>query len=318
VAIGLIAAAVAATAARAQEPAFPTGPVRLVVPFGAGGLADITMRLVAAKMSERLGKQMIIDNRPGAGGIVAANAVSSSRPDGHTLLVFTNGTAISKSLFKDLPYDPLKDFAPVSLVTYFDLVVLVNGASPFRTLEDLLGAARRTPGKLNIGTINPGSTQNLSAELFRMTAALDVTIVPFRGSPDVANALLGNQVEAGMESYAALKPQIDAGALRVLANSAVTRAEYLKDVPTIAEGGVPGYEVVGWNAIVAPAATPPAIVDLLNRHINAVVAMPEIRQRMLDLGTDAKAGTPEDLRRQLTQDIAKWADVIKRAGIPQQ
>lgn len=311
-----VAAGLLAAPARAQE--FPTGPVRLVVPFAAGGLADITMRLVAGKMSERLGKQMIIDNRPGAGGVAAAAAASSARPDGHTLLVYTNGTAITASLFKSLAYDPVKDFVPVSLVAYFDLVLLVKGDSPYRKVEDFLTAARARPGKLNLSTINPGSTQNLSGELFKIASGLDILVVPFRTSPEVATAIMTGEVEAGMESYTAVKSQVDSGALRVLANSALTRAPYLNNLPTIAESGVPGYEVVGWNAIVAPAGTPPAVVAILNRHINAVIDMPEIKQRLLELGTEAKAGPPEALWAQFNKDIAKWKEVIQRAGVPLQ
>ena len=297
---------------------FPDRPVRIVVPFGPGGLADITFRVVAEKLTGLLGKPVLVENQPGAGGIAAAATVTKSRPDGHTLLVIANGTAISKSLFKSLPYDPVKDLAPVSLVAYFDLVVLVKGDGRYKTLAELLAAARAAPGKLNFGSINPGSTQNLSAELFKSTAGIEAQVVPFRTSTDAAAALMADNLDAVFESYTAMKSLIDAGRLRALASTGSKRSAYLPELPTVKEAGVPSYEVTGWNALTAPVGTPPEIIALLNKQVNAVVAMPEVKARLLQLGTEAYAGTPEELRRQLVNDIAKWEGVIKRAGIPQQ
>ena len=306
-------------AAGAQSAAaFPERPVRLVLAFGPGGLADITFRLVAEKLTGLVGKQVVVENQPGAGGVTAASTVMKAAPDGHTLLVLTNGTAISKGLFKNLPFDPVKDFAPVSLVAYFDIVIVTGGESKYQTLGDLLAAARANPGKLNFGTINPGSTQNLSAELFKSTAAIDVAIVPFRTSPDAATALMGGNLDVVFESYTALRSLVAAKKLRGLATTGAKRSVYLPDLPTVKEAGVPTYEVTGWNALAAPAATPPEIIAILNRHINAVVAMPDFKQRLLEFGNEAYGGTPDELRRQLVNDIAKWEAVIKKAGIPQQ
>lgn len=303
-----------------QAPAqsYPDRPVKIVVPFAAGGLADITFRLVGEKLGPLLGKGVVIENIPGAGGIAAANAVLRAKPDGHTLLVIVNGTAISKSLFKTLPYDPQKDLAPVAFAAYFDIVVLAKADGRYKTLGDLLAAARANPGKLNFATISPGSTQNLSAELFKSTAGLNVAIVPFKATPDAFNALIGGEVDAVFESYAAARSLLDSGRLRALASSSPKRSGYLPQVPTVQEAGVPGYEVVGWNALAAPAGTPPDVVSLLNRHMNTVIAMPEVAKRLLELGTDAYAGTPDELRARLGNDIAKWAAVIRQAGIPQQ
>jgi tripartite-type tricarboxylate transporter receptor subunit TctC len=259
-----------------------------------------------------------VENQPGAGGIAAAATVIKSKPDGHTLLVIVNGTAISKSLFKSLPYDPVKDLAPVSLVAYFDLVVLAKGDGAYKTLADLLAAARAAPGKLNFGSINPGSTQNLSAELFKSTAGIDAQVVPFRTSADAATALMAGNLDAVFESYTAMKSLIDSGRLRALASTGSKRSAYLPELPTVKEAGVPASEVSGWNALAAPAGTPAEVIEILNRQVNAVVAMPDVKARLLQLGTEAYAGTPEELRRQLVNDIAKWAAVIKRAGIPQQ
>lgn len=304
------------TAAGAQ-PAFPQQPVHIVVPFGPGGLADITMRGLGERLTPLLGKQVVIENLPGAGGVVAAMAVKKAKPDGHTLLVVVNGTAIAKSLFKQLPYDPQADFAPVSLVTYFDLLVLSN-PSRYGTLKDLLAAAKANPGKLNFATINPGSTQNLSAQLFKSVAGIDVTIVPFKTSADAATAVVAGNVDAVFESYAAMKGLIGGGRLKPLASTAQKSFGYLPNLPTVMQAGLPGYEVSGWNALAAPAGTPPEVIAILNRHINTVIAQTDFKAKLLDSGTLAYAGTPDELRTQLANDIAKWKAVIEKAGIPQQ
>lgn len=305
--------------AAAQAAGFPDRPVKIVVPFGAGGLADVTFRIVAEKLSGLLGKQVVIENMPGAGGIAAGNAVVRAKPDGHTLLVIANGTAITKTLFKSMPFDIQKDLVPVSLAAYFDLVIVVKGeGGRYRTLGDLLAAARANPGKLNFGTISPGSTQNLSAELFKTTANLNVQIVPFKTTPDTGTAVIAGEIDAVFESYAALKSLIESGRLRVLASTSPKRTGYLPSAPTAQEAGVPGYEVVGWNALAAPAGTPADVIALINRHMNTIVAMPDVQKRFIELGLDAHAGTPEELRARLNGDIAKWAAVIKQAGIPQQ
>ncbi len=310
-----------ASVAQAQSnPAasFPERPIRIVVAFAAGGLADITFRLVADKLSELVGKQVLVENQPGAGGIAAANAVLRAKPDGHTLLVLTNGTAISKSLFKSLPFDPAKDFVPVSLVAYFDLIIVAKGDGPHRTLGELLAAAKANPGKLNFGTINPGSTQNLSAELFRSTAGVNVPIVPFKTTPEALTALMGGQIDAVFEAFASTKALVESGKLKALASTGPKRSGYQPATPTVLEAGVAGYEVVGWNALGALAGTPPEIVAVLNRHLNTIVAMPDVKKRFLDLGLEAFAGTPDELGKRLVADIGKWEAVIKRAGIQPQ
>jgi tripartite-type tricarboxylate transporter receptor subunit TctC len=314
----LAALCLAASTAWAQAPGFPDRPLRIVVAFAPGGLADITFRIYAEKLSPLLGKPVVVENLPGAGGVAAASAVQRAKADGHTLLVVTNGTAISRSLFKNLPFDPLKDFVPVAFAAYFDLVVLAKGDGRYRTLAELLAAARAQPGKLNFGTINPGSTQNLSAELFRSTAGINVQIVPFKSSPDAATALMAGELDAVFESYAATKALVDSGRLRALASTGARRSGYLSVVPTAEEAGLPGYEVTGWNALAVPAGTPAEAIAVLNRHMNTVAAMPDVKKRLLDLGTDAYAGTPEEMRARFAADIAKWAAVIKQAGIQPQ
>lgn len=305
-------------ASASAQPAFPDRPVHIVVPFGPGGLADITMRTLGDRLTPLLGRQVVIENQPGAGGVTAALNVKKARPDGHTLLCVVNGTAIAVSLFKQLPYDPQKDFTPVSLVTYFDLVILASGDSKHATLKDLVAAAKANPGKLNFATINPGSTQNLSAQLFKSVAGIDVQVVPFRTSPDAAAAVVAGNADAVFESYAAMKGLIAGGKLKPLAVTAPKSYGYLPNVPTAEQAGVPGYVVTGWNALAAPAGTPPEVVAILNRHINTVIAQPDFKAKLLDFGTLAYAGKPEELGRQLANDIAKWRGVIEKAGIQKQ
>ena len=297
---------------------FPDRPVHIVVPFGPGGLADITMRTLAERLTPLLGRQVLIENQPGAGGVTAALNVKKARPDGHTLLCVVNGTAIAVSLFKELPYDPQKDFTPVSLVTFFDLVILSGGGAKYTTLKDLVAAAKASPGKLNFATINPGSTQNLSAQLFKSVAGIDVQVVPFRTSADAAAAVIAGNADAVFESYAAMKGLIAGGKLKPLAVTAPKSYGYLPDVPTVAQAGVPGYAVTGWNALAAPAGTPREVVAILNRHINTVIGQPDFKAKLLGLGTLAYAGRPEELGRQLATDIAKWREVIEKAGIQKQ
>jgi tripartite-type tricarboxylate transporter receptor subunit TctC len=301
-------------AAAQAQPSYPDRPIRIVIGFGPGGLADITMRLVGQKLTELTGQQVVIENRPSAGGIVAASAVTSARPDGYTLFVLSSGIAISRSLIKTMPFDPVADFAPISTVAYFDLLILVPAQSPLRSVNDVTAAARANPGRFNVGTINPGSTQNLSAELLKAATGVNMTIVPYRSTPEVLTALLRDDVHIMIESYAALKAPIDDGRVRPIAATGETRSPVLPNVPTLRESGL-GAEVVGWNALVAPAQTPRPIVELLNRHVTTIVAQPDFRQRLIELGTEARASTPEELGARLAADIDKWAAVIKQAGI---
>jgi tripartite-type tricarboxylate transporter receptor subunit TctC len=300
--------------AASAQPSYPERPIRIVIGFGPGGLADITMRLLGQKLAERTGAQVTIENRPGAGGVVAASAVTSAQPDGYTLFVLSSGIAISKSLLKTMPFDPVTAFTPISTVAYFDLLILTRAQSPLRTIGDVLTAARANPGRFNVGTINPGSTQNLSAELLRSATGIPMTIVPYRSTPEVLTALLRDDVAIAVDSYAALKAAIDDGQIRAVAATGETRSPMQPNVPTLREAGIAA-QVVGWNALVAPAQTPKPIVAALNRHITEIVALADFRQRLIELGAEAKASTPEELGARLAADIEMWAAVIKQAGI---
>ena len=227
----LVAGSAVPDAAHAQAP-YPNRPIRIVIPFGPGGFADITMRLVGQQLSERAGVQVVIENRPSAGGIVAASAVTSAQPDGYTLFVFSSGIALSKSLLKTMPFDPVTAFTPVSTMALFDLLLLVKADSPMRTLKDALDTARADPQKFNIGTINPGSTQNVTAELLRSVTGIPVTIVPHRATAEVLTSLLRGDTQIGVESYAALKAPIDAAQIRAIAATGDKRSAMQPNVPT--------------------------------------------------------------------------------------
>ncbi|ODS64827.1 MAG: tripartite tricarboxylate transporter receptor protein [Acidovorax sp. SCN 65-108] len=319
IALAMVASglAVAAWPAHAQ-PAFPAKTLRIVVPFAAGGVGDLTARAVAAGLAERLGQPVVIDNRPGAGGVVAADTVARAEPDGHTLFLMSNGTAVSASLFKSLPYDTVADFTPVSTLGYFDIAVLVPADSPHRTLTQLLAHARAHPGQINIGSINIGSTQHLAAELFKSSAGIDAQVIPFNGTPALITALRGRQVDVGVEILGPALPQVRAGALRVLAVTGDRRSAVLPDAPTAMESGVRGFVASSWNALAVPSRTPRPVVDRLQREVAATVATPSVQQQLRALNVDPRTSTPEQALALLRSDIERWRAVIDRAGIPKQ
>lgn len=320
---GLLAAGIMALvavllphAAPAQN--YPDRAVRLIVPFGPGGVADVTARLVTEKLGERLGQRFIIENMPGAGGISAARAVLSSPADGYTLALLSNGTAISVSLFKNLTFNPVTDFVPVSSMGHFDFIFVTQAGSPYRTLADFIKAAKEKPGALNVGTINVGSTQNLAAQLFKSTAGVDVTIIPFKSSPDVLIALLRGDIQMAIENYSAVQSHIADKAVTPVSSSGLVRTTFLPDVPTVREAGGGEFEARSWNAIFAPRGTPPEVIRTLNAALREVLDTPELRKRARDLGIEARAGSPEEILARLKDDIDKWAAVIERAGMAKQ
>src|SRR5688572_29895952 len=313
----LAASALPAGLARAQA-GFPSKPVRVIVPFGAGGATDVTVRIAAEKLGDKLGQRFVVENIPGAGGIPASRAVLAAGNDGHTLGVATNGTAVSVSLFKALPFDPVKDFDMVSTIGLFEAVFAVNPGSPYKTLQDFIRAAKAQPGKLNVGTVTAGGTQHLAAELFKSEAGIDFQIISYKTSPEIIVSLLRNDVQMTIEFYTALRGHLADRRLTALATSSAQRSATLPDVPTVAESGVPGYEVTSWNAIYVAKGTSPEIIRALNQAIHEVVAMPDVRKRFGEVGIEARASTPEQLSARLRSDIAKWGRVIEKAGIPKQ
>jgi tripartite-type tricarboxylate transporter receptor subunit TctC len=297
---------------------YPDRPVRFVVPFAAGGVADSTARIVADKLAEKLGQRFYVENQPGAGGITAARTALSAAADGYTLIMLTNGTAVSVSLFEKLPFDPVKDFTPVSSLGFFDFAFVTSASSGFKTLAEFIAAAKAKPGALNVGTINVGSTQNLSAELFKTAANIDFTLVPFRGNHEAEVALLQGNVALVIDSYSVLQGNIADGKLKALASSGAVRSESTPELATVQESGVAGYDVVSWNAMFARSGTPPDIVKTLNAALQGILGDGETKKRLLALGIEGRAGAPEEIGARLKSDIEKWRAVIEKANIPKQ
>ena len=313
--LALLAAAFAATFAPRAQADWPEKPIRLVLPFGPGGVADVTSRIMAAKLSDKLGQQVVVENMPGPGGIAAARAVVNAPPDGYTMALVTNGTAISVAAFRKLPFDPVKDFEMVSMVGTFDLVFAVKAESEFKTLGDFIKTAQANPGKLNIGTISVGGTQNLGGELFKILTGLNVQMVPYKNSPDIVVALLRNDVQMMVDFPPAVQGQVNDGKLRLLASSSPKRSVLLPNIPTADEAGVKGYEVISWNGVGAPKGTPKEIITAMNKAMHEVLAVPDLKTQFEKVGVEAHASTPEELLERLKGDITKWDDVIVKAGI---
>jgi tripartite-type tricarboxylate transporter receptor subunit TctC len=295
---------------------YPHQPIRILVPYGPGGAGDLTIRLLANKLSQNLKQPFVIENRPGAGGIAAMRAVLSAPADGYTLGEMGNGQAISMSLFQSMPYNVLKDFTQISVAANFAMLLVVPPTSPYKSVRDVIAAARKAPGKLNLGAINPGSTQNLSAHLFQQVSEAEFTIVTYRTTPDLVTAVLRGDVDLGFDYYAGLESTIGPDKLRVIATSGEERDPLLKDVPTAKESGLPDYVVTSWNGVGAPAGVPAEIITALSAEIRRALAAPDVRDRMLQLGLEARGSTPEEMRNRMAADAAKWREVIEKAGIP--
>jgi tripartite-type tricarboxylate transporter receptor subunit TctC len=312
----LFAIAIAPPAAAQGRSDYPNRPVTLIVPYGAGGVADVGMRILGDKLSSRLHQQFVIENRPGAAGVVAAQAGATAAPDGYTLLMTGNNNAIAVALFKSLPYNILTDFGSVSTAAFFDVLIVTRAGSPLKSVQDVIQAARANPGKLNIGTINPGSTQNLAAELFNSTAGIKTAIVPFRTSPDMAGAVMRGDVDVAFELYAAISGLLADKKIVALASTGAERTAYLPDVPTVMEGGMKDYEVASWNGISVPKGTPQAVVATLNQAMKDVIPGPDVQSKSSQMGMAMRWSTPEDMTARMKADIAKWGAVIEKAGIP--
>ena len=297
---------------------YPTKPVRIVLPFGPGGIADITTRTIAPKLSDALGQQVLVENTPGAGGIRAAETVARAEPDGHTLLLLTNGNAVSQALFKSLPYDPVNDFAMISTVGYFSMVIVTRPESSAKTLQEAIAMAKANPGRMNIGTITPGGTQHLAGELFRSTAGIDALVVPHKTTGEVIIAARNGNVDLAVDFIAPLLPNIKSGALRALAVTAGKRFPGLPDVPTAIEAGVAGYDVASWNAMAAPAKTPRAVVERLNAELRKAIAAPDVQKRFEELGVEGRTSSPGELREFFIAESKRWSRVVETAKIPKQ
>lgn len=316
----VLAACTSMAGGHALAQSFPTRALKIVVPNAAGGAADITARTVGQKLGEALGQPVVIENKASAGGVVAGEQVARSEADGHTLLLISSGTAVSAALFKQLPFDTLRDFSPVSKLASFDLVIAVSETGRFKSLTELLAYARANPGKLNIGTPQIGTTQNLAAELFKASAGIDFQVVPFNGTPPVITALRGGEIDAMVDILGPLMPQIISKALRPVALLGERRAAVLADVPTVREAGgaLSNFNVTSWNGLAVPAKTPKDVVAKLNREIQTVLGNPEVKKRLSDLNLSAQGSTPEQVSDLLSAEIKRWSDVIARSKIEKQ
>ncbi len=313
----LTVAALAATSASAQTnaPAWPTRPIRMIVTFPPGGSTDAVVRIVAPKLGERLGQQIIVDNRPGAGGNIGLATLASSPTDGYTLGVgAAGGLAANAALYPKMPFDAQKDFVPISLLAYIPFVLVVPPASPVKSVAELLAQARAEPGKVAIGHGGNGTAMHLSVQLLKLMAGVDMTEVAYKGSGPVALDVMGGQVPAGMLDLSSVLQQIKAGKVRALAVTGSTRLTQLPDVPTLSEAGVKGYESTGWFGVVAPIATPAAIVARLQTELRAVLTDPEVMASARSAGVELSPTSSAEFGRFIASETVKWADVIKRSG----
>lgn len=313
-----LAAALSSTAllAQAQAPAWPTKPVTLTVGFAAGGSADILARALSQKLTGVLGQPVVVDNKPGAGGTIAAAGVASAAPDGHTLLLVTSGHAGSGALYPTLRYDPIKSFTPVIKLAATPVVVVAPAAQPWKSLTELLDAARKAPGTLNYAAGGGGATTTaLAAEFLKKDTGTDMVQVPYRGSGPALTALLSGEVQVGFEIPSSALPHIQSGKLRALAVTTRTRSAALPDVPTVIEQGLRDFEVIGWFGVLAPAGTPAAVVDRLNRELNAALQQPELRERLSGLGLESGGGTPAEFQKLIASDTQRYGEAIRRMGI---
>ncbi|MFS0758133.1 tripartite tricarboxylate transporter substrate binding protein [Noviherbaspirillum sp. 1P10PC] len=316
IAASLSALALSAIVLPAQaEDKWPSKPITYVVPFPAGGTTDILARLIGQKLGPALGTTVIIDNRPGAGGNIGSELVARAAPDGYTIMGGTiSSHSINASLYK-LSYDPLKSFAPITLIGTNANVLVVNPSSPFKSVKELVAAARAKPGSLSFASAGNGTSQHLSAELFKTMTGIDMVHIPYKGSAPAIQDVIGGQVPLMFDTTVVAGPFIQSGKVRPLAVTSAKRVASLPDVPTMAEAGVPGYEVVSWQAMFAPAGTPSAIVQRLQTEVAAILKQPDVQERFAKLGVDPSGMAPQQLAEFQAAEIAKWAKVVKAANV---
>ncbi len=292
-------------------------PIRVLVGFGAGGGTDIVSRIVAQSLSEILKQSVVVENKVGAGGTIAAETVARADKDGYTALMTSPAHTVSAAMLKSIRYDAIKDFAPVSWVADSVFVFVAKKDSPATDIQSLVKLAKASPGKLNFGDVGVGSTQNFAGELLRQMTGIDVKHIPYRNTPGVVTALLAGELDYGVELAHAVRGQVQAGQLKLLAVGAPKRWPTLPNVPTVAESGVPGYAVVGWYGWLYPAGTPKAIIDKTNAALNEVLSRPAIREQLEKVGAEVHASTPAEFAKHIEEELAKWNSVRVKAGIEQ-
>ena len=314
----LVAIALSLAAGAATSQGYPAKPVRLVVPFAAGGVVDTTARLLAPKMSEALGQPLVIDNRAGAGGNVAADFVAKAPPDGYTLLITTHGHAISPGLYKQLPFDAVAGFAPITQIASSFLVLVANPQVPAASVRELIELARAKPGKLNYGSTGLGAPPHLVGELFRQTTAIDIIHVPYKGDAPMYQALLAGEVDFGFGPLGNAIQHIRSGKLRALGMTNPQRSAAIPDVPTMVEAGVPGFELTGWLGLFAPAGTARAVVERLYAGMRETIASPQVSERFPALGYEPVGSPPDEFAARYRRDVALYTRIIRDARIPLQ
>jgi tripartite-type tricarboxylate transporter receptor subunit TctC len=311
-AIGM-ASTVAVLPALAQT--YPARPVRVVVPFAAGGPADVYARFMAQRLQEALGQPFVVDDRPGAGSVIGTDSVAKSAPDGYTLLLMSNAHTVNESLIPNKPFQLMRDFVAIAPINYSDLVLVANPAVPVSTLQDLISQAKAKPGKFNYASSGPGTPYHMAGELFKSMAGISLVHIPYRGSTGARTDVIGGQVDVMFDAVTTMAEQVKAGKVKALATTGKQRSEVLPNVPTMSEAGVPGYEATIWLGLMAPHGTPKAVVDRLNDAVSKIVAQPDVRQLWGKQGAVPLVMTPEVFDKYIRDDIVKWARVIKTAHI---
>ena len=310
--VAVLSAALALPAGAADE--YPSRPVKIIVPFAAGGPADVYARYLADRLQKSMGQPFVIENKPGGGSLVGTEVVAKSAPDGYSLLLMSNTHTVNESLMPQKPFVLMRDFVPVSPINESDLVLVVNPAVPATTLKELIALAKAQPGKLNYASSGPGTPYHMAGELFKAMAGLDIVHVPYKGSSGARTGVLGGQVEMMFDAVTVMNEHVKAGKVRALATSGKKRSSVMPDVPTLDEAGVPGYESVIWLGLIAPAGTPPAIVHRVNAEITKIVARPDVQADWAKQGATAMTMTPEAFERYLADDIVKWERIVKISG----
>jgi tripartite-type tricarboxylate transporter receptor subunit TctC len=308
-----MALAVGATGAGwAQD--YPNRPVKIIVPFAAGGPADIYARFLSQRLQEALGQPFVVDDRPGGGSIVGTDAAGKSAPDGYTLLIMSNTHTVNESLIPNKPFVLTRDFVPVAPINYSDLVMVVHPSVPAKTLSEFIALAKAQPGKLNYASSGPGTPYHMAGELFKAMAGVNIVHIPYKGSSGARTDILGGQVQMMFDAVTTMSEHVKAGQVRALATSGKVRSTVLPDVPTLSEAGVPGYEATIWLGVVAPKGTPPAIVNRLNAEITKIVSRPEVKREWAAQGAVAMTMMPDEFGKYIAEDIVKWERIVKVSG----
>ena len=305
-----------AVAASAQTQAYPNRPIRFVIPYPPGGASDVTARTLGAKLSESLGQPVVIENRPGANGIIALENVAKSPPDGYTLLMANLGpNAINAVIYSKLPYDSINDFTPIILTTLVPQILVVNPALPITSVRELIAMAKAQPGRITFASAGNGASNHLSGELFRSMAGIEITHVPYKGDTPAMTDVIAGQVVMMFPTAIAATPHVKGGRLRALAVSSIKRVGSLPDLPTVDEAGVPGFEAVSWGGVMGPAGMPRDIVNKLNAEFARILKLPDVSEKLAGLGAEVVASTPEEFARYLQAEIAKWGKVARDAKV---